>query len=300
MAGDSGKVVFVAFTMNLGIAAAKFVGFFFTGSTAVLAEAIHSVADSVNQIFLFIGMTRSHKKADALHPFGYGMEQYIWSFIVAILLFSVGGIFSIYEGVHKLFHPEGELTNILWILLMLGAAVAMETYSSIVATAELKKQGAGKFKFFQYVRKSKDQVLVTVLFEDYAALVGLALAAIGLILCLITGNLIFDALASITIGVLLVVIAFFLYRESTSLLVGEAASLEDQAKIRKAFEDHPRVEGLKELLTMRERTKFPKQFRRFTKFLLKHIRRNRWRTFGRRKGKQKCRSQSNEIMNFKF
>jgi cation diffusion facilitator family transporter len=249
MAGDSGKVVFVAFTMNLGIALAKFIGFFFTGSTAILAEAIHSVADSANQIFLFIGMKRSHRKPDSLHPFGYGMEQYVWSFVVAIFLFSVGGIFSTYEGIHKLIHPGEDLNNVGWILIMLAAAVAMETYSCIVASVEMNKT-RGKQSLLGYLKTSKDQVLVTVIFEDYAALVGLFLASVGLGLYMATGNLIYDAMASISIGILLLVIAFFLYRKAKSLLVGEAASLEHQALIRKAFENHPKVTRLNELLTM--------------------------------------------------
>lgn len=235
--------------MNLGIALAKFIGFFFTGSTAILAEAIHSVADSANQIFLFIGMKRSHKRPDPLHPFGYGMEQYIWSFVVAILLFSVGGIFSVYEGVHKLIHPEGALEHGGWILVMLAAAVVMETYSSIVATREMNKT-KGNRSLIQYLRTSKNQVLVTVIFEDYAALFGLMIAAIGIGLTMLTGNMAFDAAASVTIGLLLIAIAVFLYREATSLLVGEAASPEHQALIRQALEAHPKVVKLKELLTM--------------------------------------------------
>jgi cation diffusion facilitator family transporter len=249
MAGNSTRVVVVAFLMNLGIAIAKYIAFLFTGSAAMLAEAVHSLADTVNQIFLFLGIRRSTKAASASHQFGYGMEQYVFSFLVAILIFSLGGAYSLYEGIHKLIHPSEKLEHAMINLIILGVAIGLEGYSSFVATKELKKT-KGSFSFFQYIRRTKDQVLVTVIFEDYAALLGLTIAGLGMGLYVITGNVLFDSLATILIGVLLVGIAIILYGEAKSLLVGEAASLEDQAKIRAAFENNPAVEKLTELLTM--------------------------------------------------
>ena len=249
MAGNSVKVVVVAFLMNLGIALAKYIAFLFTGSAAMLAEAVHSLADTINQIFLFLGIRRSQRAATPSHPFGYGMEQYVFSFLVSILIFSLGGAYSFYEGIHKIIHPSTSLEHADINLIILVVAVALEGYSSFVATKELKKT-KGSFSFFQFIRRSKDQVLVTVIFEDYAALMGLTIAGAGMGLYLITGNVIFDSIATILIGVLLVAIAVLLYNEAKSLLVGEAASAEDQDKIRKAFDEHPQVEKLTELLTM--------------------------------------------------
>jgi cation diffusion facilitator family transporter len=177
------------------------------------------------------------------------MEQYIFSFLVAILIFALGGAYSFYEGIHKILHPSEKLDHAVVNLIILGVAILLEGYSSFVATKELKKT-MGSLSFFQYIRRSKDQVLVTVVFEDYAALLGLVIAGLGMTLYVITGNVLFDSLATILIGVLLVAIAFVLYSEAKSLLVGEAASVEDQAKIRAAFERHPAVEKLTELLTM--------------------------------------------------
>jgi cation diffusion facilitator family transporter len=249
MAGNSVRVVVVAFIMNLGIAIAKYVAFLFTGSAAMLAEAVHSLADTSNQVFLYMGIRRSSKAASSTHQFGYGMEQYVFSFLVAILIFSLGGAFSLYEGVHKLLEPTEKLEHAMINLIVLGVAILLEGYSSFVATKELKKTMGGR-SFFQYIRRTKDQVLVTVLFEDYAALLGLTIAGLGMLGYVLTGFTIFDTIATLLIGVLLVAIAVVLYREAKSLLVGEAASPEDQEKIRKAFKDHPAVERLDELLTM--------------------------------------------------
>lgn len=249
MAGDSIKVVFVALIMNLGIAISKFVAYFFTSSTAMLAEGVHSLADTSNQIFLYLGIQKSKKAADATHPFGYGMEQYIWSFLVAILIFSLGALFSFYEGVHKLLEPEKELHNVEWNLIILGLGVLMEGYSSFVATKEFRRTKGTK-SFWNYIKQTKDQVLVTVLFEDFAALIGLTIALLGTILYIITDMVIFDSIATILIGVLLGLIAIFLFTEAKALLVGESASDEDKEKISNAFNTHPQVEKLKELLTM--------------------------------------------------
>lgn len=249
MAGASVKVVVTAFLMNLGIAIAKFVGFFFSGSVAMLAEGVHSVADTVNQVFLYLGIRRSKKAASSRHPFGYGMEQYIFSFLVAMLIFSLGGIYSLYEGIHKLLHPSEGLEHVDINLMILGLGIVLEGYSSWVATREVNKI-RGKMSIFQFIRKSKDQVLVTVLFEDYAALIGLTIAGLGNVMYLVTDMVIFDSLATLLIGTLLMAIAGFLYFEAKSLLLGEAADPDDLEKIEAAFLEHPKVDALRELLTM--------------------------------------------------
>jgi cation diffusion facilitator family transporter len=161
----------------------------------------------------------------------------------------LGGAYSLFEGVHKILHPSQKLEHASINLIVLVVAIALEGYSSYVATKELKKT-KGSFSFFQFIRRSKDQVLVTVIFEDYAALVGLLIAGIGMGLYIVTGLVVFDTIATILIGVLLVVIAVLLYREAKSLLVGEAASEEDQDIIKAIFAAHPKVETLTELLTM--------------------------------------------------
>lgn len=249
MAGSSTKVVIVAFVMNLGIAIAKYIGFLLSGSAAMLAEAVHSVADTSNQLFLYLGIRRSRRQASQRHQFGYGMEQYVFSFLVAILIFSLGGAYSLYEGIHKLMHPSDTISHPEINLMILGIGIILEGYSSWIATREFRKV-KGSMTFFQYLRRTKDQVLVTVLFEDYAALLGLSIAAAGIGGYLVTDNVMFDSIATIMIGVLLVFIAVFLYREAKSLLVGEAADPEDQKKIRASFDGHDGVVALKELLTM--------------------------------------------------
>lgn len=254
MAGTSTKVIVTAFLMNLGIAIAKIIAAIFTGSTAMMAEGLHSIADSSNQIFLYLGVRKSKKLPDETHPFGYGNEQYVWSFLVAILIFLLGAIYSLYEGIHKLKEIliEGTSTPIEGIhvnIIILVLAIFMEGYSSFVATREFNKI-RGNSTFWQFAHRSKDQVLVTVLFEDYAALIGLGIALIGSILYWITELPIFDAVATVLIGILLAIIAVFLYRETKSLLVGESASVEDEEAIRKVFEAHPKVIKLTELLTL--------------------------------------------------
>ena len=249
MAGSSTKVVVIAFLMNLCIAVAKFIGYFLSGSAAMLAEGVHSVADTTNQVFLYLGIRKSKQTPTRRHPFGYGMEQYIFSFLVAMLIFSLGGIYSLYEGVHKLLHPADGIDNPEINLVILGIGILLDGYSALAATKEVNKL-RGNMSIGKYIRKSKDQILVTVFFEDYAALFGLGIAATGTVLYLVTGNVLFDTIATLLIGVLLMVIAGFLYYEAKSLLLGEAADPEDLAKIEQAFLEHPKVDALRELLTM--------------------------------------------------
>jgi cation diffusion facilitator family transporter len=177
------------------------------------------------------------------------MEQYIFSFLVALLIFTLGGAYSLYEGIHKILHPSESIPNVMINVIILSIAIVLESYSSLIATRELKKT-KGHYSFFQYLRRTKDQILVTVLFEDFAALIGLVVAMAGILGYMVTGLVIFDSIATILIGVLLILIAVFLYGEAKSLLLGEAAAPEDQVKIKAAFSGNPNVESVKELLTM--------------------------------------------------
>jgi cation diffusion facilitator family transporter len=234
--GHGTKAILAALLANLGIAIAKFVAFLVTGASSMLAEAIHSVADSGNQVLLLVGGKRAARAATPQHPFGYGRDRYIYAFIVAIVLFSVGGLFAIYEGVHKLQHPE-ELTSPAWAIGVLVVAIVLESFSlrtAIHETAAVKAQGQSYWKF---IRTARQPELPVILLEDIGALTGLALALLGVGLATLTGNGIYDGLGTVAIGVLLVVIAVILAIETKSLLLGESATPEDQRKIIEALEN---------------------------------------------------------------
>jgi len=224
---------------NAGIAMAKFVAYLVTGSASMLAESIHSVADTSNQGLLLLGGRRSRKLADAHHQFGYGRERYFWSFVVALVLFSLGGLYSIYEGIAKILHPH-ELTAIGWAIGVLVVAIGLETFSFRTAIAEARKV-KGERRWVEYVRSSRSPELPVVLLEDAGALCGLLLALIGVGLYMITGDEVWDAVGTLSIGVLLLAIAIFLTVEMKSLLIGEAA-LEDQIRaINAALTTSPHV-----------------------------------------------------------
>jgi cation diffusion facilitator family transporter len=234
--GHGTKAILAALLANLGIAIAKFVAFLVTGASSMLAEAIHSVADSGNQVLLLVGGKRAARAATPQHPFGYGRDRYIYAFIVAIVLFSVGGLFAIYEGVHKLQHPE-ELTSPAWAIGVLVVAIVLESFSlrtAIHETAAVKAPGQSYWKF---IRTARQPELPVILLEDIGALTGLALALLGVGLATLTGNGIYDGLGTVAIGVLLVVIAVILAIETKSLLLGESATPEDQRKIIEALEN---------------------------------------------------------------
>jgi cation diffusion facilitator family transporter len=234
--GHGTKAILAALLANLGIAIAKFVAFLVTGASSMLAEAIHSVADSGNQVLLLVGGKRAARAATPQHPFGYGRDRYIYAFIVAIVLFSVGGLFAIYEGVHKLQHPE-ELTSPAWAIGVLVVAIVLESFSlrtAIHETAAVKAPGQSYWKF---IRTARQPELPVILLEDIGALTGLTLALLGVGLATLTGNGIYDGLGTVAIGVLLVVIAVILAIETKSLLLGESATPEDQRKIIEALEN---------------------------------------------------------------
>ena len=218
---STARAILYAFLANLGIALAKTGAAWITGSGSMLAEAIHSYADSGNQVLLYLGLRQSVRPADDRHPLGYGKLSYFWSFIVAMLLFSVGGLFSIYEGVHKFNHPEP--LNMVWVaLVVLGLAIVLEGFSLLGCLREIGHI-RGDRTFASWLKHTRNSALVVVFGEDIAALIGLALAFAFVSLAAITGNPIFDAIGSMCIGVVLVVISVFLSARVRSLLVGRSA-----------------------------------------------------------------------------
>lgn len=231
-----GRAIVAALGANLAIAAAKFVGWLVTGSSAMLAEAVHSVADSGNQGLLLLGSKRAKRAADEEHPFGYGRERYFWAFVVALVLFTLGGLFSLYEGYHKLEErAEGQgLDSPGVALAILAFAIAAEGYSFRTAMHESSKT-KGSQTWLRFIRTSRSPELPVVLLEDSGALVGLLLAFVGVGLTTLTGDLLYDALGTLGIGVLLLVIATFLVVEMKGLLIGEGATRDQVLAIRHAL-----------------------------------------------------------------
>jgi cation diffusion facilitator family transporter len=244
----SRKAIAAAFLANLGIAIAKFAGFFVTGAASLLAEAIHSVADTGNQALLFLGGHRARRRPTPEHPFGYGRERYFWAFIVALMLFSLGALFAIYEGIEKLIHPH-ELESVAVALAVLGVAIVLEALSfrtAVVEAAAVK----GDDSWWHFIRRSKSPELPVVLLEDSGALLGLLLAFAGVGAAELTGNPRWDALGSVGIGILLGVIAIVLAVEMKSLLIGESAAEPTKAAIRDAITDAPEVRRIIHLRTL--------------------------------------------------
>ena len=229
------KAIIAALLANAGIALAKFVGYLVTGSSSMLAEAVHSVADTSNQGLLLLGGKRAQRAATAEHPFGYGRDRYFYSFVVALLLFSLGSVFAIYEGIHKL-ESEEPLTSPLVAVIILVVAIGLESYSFRTAIGESRPLKGG-LSWWGFIRQSKSPELPVVLLEDFGALVGLILALLGVGLTVLTGNPVFDALGTISIGVLLGVIAVILIVEMKSLLIGEGASAPVLGRIVGAIEE---------------------------------------------------------------
>lgn len=221
-AGGGTKAIIAALVANAGIAVAKFVGFLITGSSSMLAESVHSVADTSNQGLLLLGQKTAQRKATLNHPFGFGRDRYFYSFIVALMLFSLGSVFALYEGIHKLESHEA-LSSPLVAVGILVVAIALETYSFRTAIVESRKI-KGDATWWQFIRQSKVPELPVVLLEDAGALFGLVLALMGVGLSTITGNPVWDAVGTICIGVLLGVIAVILIVEMKSLLIGEGAA----------------------------------------------------------------------------
>jgi cation diffusion facilitator family transporter len=243
------RAVVAALLANLGIAVAKFVAAAVTGSTAMVAEGVHSLADSANQVLLLVGGRRAQRAPDEEHPFGYGRSRYVYAFVVSIVLFSLGGLFALYEGLHKVLHPEG-LTSPAWAIGVLLVAIVLESVSLRTAVHEASPHRSRGTSWWQFVRRAKSPELPVVLLEDTGALVGLFFALVGVSLAALTGNGRWDGVGSFAIGGLLVVIAVFLALEMNSLLIGEAATPGDVAAIRAALEAGDDVERVIHLRTM--------------------------------------------------
>jgi len=231
----------------LGIAATKFGAFALTASSSMLAEAIHSVADSANQVLLLVGGKRAERGATSKHPFGYGRERYIYAFVVSVVLFAVGGVFAVYEGIHKLTHPE-PITSWKWApIAVLLVAIVLESFSFRTAIRETN-QIRGDATWTAFIRHARAPELPVILLEDFAALVGLILAFFGVGLTLLTGDGTWDGVGTLAIGALLVVVAAVLAVETKSLLLGEAATADQVTAIERAIDSQ---DGICRLIHMR-------------------------------------------------
>lgn len=255
--GNSTRAIVAALAGNVIIAILKFVAAFITGSASTLAEAVHSVADCGNQILLIVGMRLSDHGPTEKHPFGRAVERYFWPFVVSILLFSVGGLFAVYEGVHKLIEAFGHgggahdpnAASVLWNYGVLGTSFVLESFSCAVALKEFN-HSRGDQGFFPALLGAKDPTIPVVLLEDFAALFGLGIALLGIGLSQLTGWVGFDALGSLFIGILLVVVAVFLARKTHSLLLGESASDDDRARIQSITESVEGVAAVTQILAV--------------------------------------------------
>lgn len=244
----SARAILYALLANLGIAIAKTWAAWFTGSGSMLAEAIHSYADAGNQVLLFVGMRQARRPADAEHPLGYGKLSYFWSFIVALLLFSVGGLFSIYEGLHKLLAPEP--LNLPWVgMAVLAAAIVLEALSLAGALREIRRL-RGEMPLLDWVRQTRSAELVVILGEDIAALVGLAVAFGFLGLTVLTGDPVYDALGSVVIGAVLVTVSMFIAQRIRGLLVGRSAEPALRAVIDRIIAADPAIDRVLNTITV--------------------------------------------------
>jgi cation diffusion facilitator family transporter len=248
MQEGSKRAIVAAFAANLGLAVAKLTGFAITGAASMLAEAVHSLADTANQGLLLLGAARAAREATPEHPFGFGRERYFWAFIVAMLLFSMGSLFAIHEGIDKLRHPH-ELKSASVAIGILLFGIGLEAWSFRTALREARKIRGGK-SWWAFIRRSKTPELPVVLLEDLGALVGLVIALLGVGLAMTLGNPIYDALGSISIGVLLGMIAIVLATEMKSLLIGESASTEVDTAIRITVDSASTVRRLIHMRTL--------------------------------------------------
>ena len=246
--GDSTRAVLFALGANFAIAVAKGVAAFFTGSSAMLAETVHSLADCGNQLLLLLGMRQARQPASPEYPLGYGKAIYFWSFLVAVMLFTVGGMFSLYEGVHKLQQPE-PLKMWWWAAGVLVFGIVAEAISMRACLQEVNKARGGR-SLWRWFRESRQAELVVIFGEDLAALLGLVFALIAVLLTVVTGNPIWDAIGTIFIGVLLIVVAVFVAIEVKAMLIGQSIDPERQAELRRFIEDRPEVDRVISLITL--------------------------------------------------
>ncbi|MCH8105730.1 MAG: cation diffusion facilitator family transporter [Proteobacteria bacterium] len=248
MASGSKKVILAALAGNTLISITKFAAAAYTGSSAMMSEGIHSLVDSGNQLLLLYGIKRASKPADADYPFGYGKEIYFWSFIVAILIFALGGGISIYEGISNLQHPE-PITNPIVNYVVLGLALIFEGAAWLFAFREFNKV-RGKWGYIEAIRRAKDPTVFVVLFEDTAAMLGLVVAFVGIALSQYTGILIFDPIASIIIGLILIGTSSWLAYETKGLLIGESANRSIITDIREILQNIDSIDHVNEVLTL--------------------------------------------------
>jgi cation diffusion facilitator family transporter len=245
----SRRAIVAAFLANLGIAISKFAVFLVTGAASMLAEAIHSAADTGNQALLFLGGRRAGRPPTREHPFGFGRERYFWAFVVAIMLFSLGCLFALYEGVRRMIEPQA-LTSAGWALATLVVAMALEGMSFRTGLQEARKLRPPDWSWIEFVHRSKNPEVTVVLLEDTAALVGLVFALAGIVTAELTGNDRFDAAGSLAIGLLLGVIAIVLATEMKSFLIGESADVSTEDRIRDAMSTAPEVRRVIHLRTV--------------------------------------------------
>lgn len=244
----STKAIFYALGANGGIAIAKFSAALFTGSNAMLAEAIHSLADCTNQIFLLRGLKESKKPADNFHPMGYGRVVYFWAMMVALLLFFLGGAFSVMQGIEHFSNPA-PLSNATVALIVLGISVLLESFSLYGAMTEIRKISNGK-PFFKWFRETRQSELMVIAGEDIAALAGLGIAFIAVLMTAVTGNPLWDAGGSIAVGILLMAVAIVITREVKAMIIGESAAPEVHAAIKAHIEKQPEVESVIHIITL--------------------------------------------------
>jgi cation diffusion facilitator family transporter len=245
---STARAILYAFVANLGIAIAKFWAAWVTGSGSMLAEAIHSLADTGNQVLLYLGLKQSLRPPDEEHPLGYGKLSYFWSFIVALLLFTMGGVFSIYEGMHKLNHPE-ELSQVWIAIVVLAVAILLEAGSLLGCLREIKKL-RGERPFREWLKHTRNSELVVVLGEDIGAQMGLILALGFLVAASISGNPVYDAMGSICIGVILLVISAFIASRVRSLLLGRSADPDIRETIESIIGGHENIVQVYNIITM--------------------------------------------------
>lgn len=246
--GDSTRAILFALGANFAIACSKGVAAFFTGSGAMLAETVHSLADCGNQLLLMLGMKQARRAPSADYPLGYGKAIYFWSFLVALMLFSVGGMYSIYEGVHKLQHPE-PLRQWWWAVAVLVFGIVAESMSMRACLQEVKK-ARGDRSLWQWFRESRQAELVVIFGEDLAALAGLVLALLAVVLSVVTGDPIWDAIGTLAIGLLLVVVAVFVAVEVKALLIGQSMDPDREQEVRAFIAARPEVAGVISLITL--------------------------------------------------
>lgn len=248
--GDSTRAILFALGANFAIACAKGVAAFFTGSTAMLAETVHSLADCGNQLLLMLGMKQSRRPPSPDYPLGFGKEIYFWSFLVAVMLFSVGGMYSLYEGWHKLSaHEAIDIPKLWWAVAVLVFAIAAEGMSMRACLQEVAK-ARGDRSLWQWFRSSRQAELVVIFGEDLAALAGLVLALVAVLLTMATGNPVWDALGTLAIGLLLVVVAVFVAREVKAMLIGQSMEPEREVQLRAFLDGRPEVDHVISLITL--------------------------------------------------